>query len=96
MLELKSISFTVSSAAEQAEKGILDDVSLTVGDNQFVVITGPNGGGKSTLAKIIMGIERPTAGRILFDGQDITDCRSPSAPSWASPTPFSSRCASRA
>ena len=73
MLELKSISFTVSSAAEQAEKGILDDVSLTVGDNQFVVITGPNGGGKSTLAKIIMGIERPTAGRILFDGQDITD-----------------------
>ncbi len=72
MLELKSISFTVSSAAEQAEKGILDDVSLTVGDNQFVVITGPNGGGKSTLAKIIMGIERPTAGRILFDGQDIT------------------------
>ena len=42
-------------------------------DGKFVVITGPNGGGKSTTAKLIMGIERPTGGRILFDGQDITD-----------------------
>ena len=72
MLELKSISFTVSSAAEQAEKGILDDVSLTVGDNQFVVITGPNGGGKTTLAKTIMGLVKPTGGQILWNGTDIT------------------------
>lgn len=55
------------------EIGILKDVSLTLEDNQFVVITGPNGGGKSTLAKIIAGIEKPTSGQILFDGQDITD-----------------------
>ena len=69
MLELKHISFRVEDGGN---KDILDDISLTVGDNRFVVITGPNGGGKSTLAKIIMGIEKPTAGQILFEGQDIT------------------------
>jgi Fe-S cluster assembly ATP-binding protein len=69
MLELKHISFRVEDGGN---KDILDDISLTVGDNRFVVITGPNGGGKSTLAKIIMGIEQPTAGQILFEGQDIT------------------------
>ena len=46
---------------------------MTIADNQFTVITGPNGGGKSTLAKIIMGIEKPTSGQILFDGEDITE-----------------------
>ena len=51
----------------------LKDISLTVGENKFVVITGPNGGGKSTLAKMIMGIEKPRSGKILFDGQDITE-----------------------
>ena len=72
MLELKNISFRVENDARNPDRDILDDVSLTVGDNRFVVITGPNGGGKSTLAKIIMGVERPTAGSIFFDGQDIT------------------------
>lgn len=71
MLELKNISFNVSE--ERDKKEILKDISLRVDENKFVVITGPNGGGKSTLAKIIAGIETPTSGRILFDGQDITD-----------------------
>ena len=74
MLELKNISFQVPDEKTRNTKeiGILKDVSLTLEDNQFVVITGPNGGGKSTLAKIIAGIEKPTSGQILFDGQDIT------------------------
>jgi Fe-S cluster assembly ATP-binding protein len=71
MLELKNISFNVSD--EKGEKDILKDISLTVEDGKFLVITGPNGGGKSTLAKVIMGIEKPTGGQILWNGQDITN-----------------------
>lgn len=71
MLKLQNISFHVSD--ETDEKGILKDVSFTLKDHKFVAITGPNGGGKSTLAKIIAGIEKPTSGRILLDGEDITD-----------------------
>lgn len=71
MLELQNLSFGVE--AGQGKKEILKDISLTVGDNKFVVITGPNGGGKSTLAKVIMGIEQPTSGKILLDGVDITN-----------------------
>ncbi len=71
MLEMRNLSFGVDDS--QGKKEILKDVSLTVGDNKFVVITGPNGGGKSTLAKLIMGIEKPNSGQILFDGQDITE-----------------------
>ena len=71
MLTLENLSFDVND--EKGEIGIIKDISFTVGDGKFVVITGPNGGGKSTTAKLIMGIERPTGGRILFDGQDITD-----------------------
>lgn len=71
MLELKNISFNV--ADEKGEKDIITDVSLTLEDGKFLVITGPNGGGKSTLAKLIMGIEKPTGGKILWNGQDITD-----------------------
>lgn len=70
MLELKHVSFDV--ADEKGQKEILRDIDLTIGDHKFIAITGPNGGGKSTLAKLITGIERPTAGQILFDGQDIT------------------------
>ena len=70
MLELKHLSFAV--AEESAEKEIVRDISLTVPDGKFVVITGPNGGGKSTLAKLIAGIEAPTSGQILFRGEDIT------------------------
>ncbi|MBR4287663.1 MAG: ATP-binding cassette domain-containing protein [Clostridia bacterium] len=71
MLELKNISFNV--ADEKGEKDIITDVSLTVEDGKFLVITGPNGGGKSTLAKLIMGIEKPTGGQIIWNGTDITD-----------------------
>ena len=67
MLELKNISFDVPG------KQILRDVSLTVERGKFTVITGPNGGGKSSLAKIIMGIEKPSAGQIFLNGEDITD-----------------------
>lgn len=73
MLELKNISFSVGDENNRQEKGILKNVNLTVDTDSFVVITGPNGGGKSTLAKIIMGIEQPTEGKILFKGQDITN-----------------------
>ncbi len=70
MLELKNISYTVTD--ERGEKQILKDINLTL-DERFVAFTGPNGGGKSTLAKVIAGILQPTAGRIYFDGEDITD-----------------------
>ena len=67
MLELKNISFCAD-----AEKEILKNINLTVQDGEFLVITGPNGGGKSTLAKIIAGIEAPDTGSIVFNGKDIT------------------------
>lgn len=70
MLELKHVSFSVNDTDE--EKEIVRDLSLKVEDRKFVVITGPNGGGKSTLAKLIAGIEMPTEGQILLDGEDIT------------------------
>ncbi len=67
MLELKNLSFTV-----EGEKEILSGIDLIIPENKFVVITGPNGGGKSTLAKIIAGVILPTAGTIELDGEDIT------------------------
>jgi Fe-S cluster assembly ATP-binding protein len=74
MLELQHIVFDVpTSEGSRETKRIIDDVSLTIEDDKFVVITGPNGGGKSTLAKLIMGTETPTSGKIVFNGQDITD-----------------------
>ena len=71
MLELKNIPFSVEENGKTLD--ILKDINLTIDDNKFVAITGPNGGGKSTLAKIIAGIKQPTSGQILFNGQDITD-----------------------
>lgn len=68
MLELIDISVGVGG-----NKEILKNVSLTVPDDSFTVITGPNGGGKSTLAKVIAGIMRPSEGRIFLDGLDISD-----------------------
>lgn len=75
MLELKNISFEVEGAGDKngAPLEIIKDLSLTVEDDRFTVITGPNGGGKSTLAKLIMGVEVPTSGQIIFDGMDITN-----------------------
>ncbi len=76
MLELQNLSFQVSDEdAESREnfKEIIKDINLTLHDHTFTAITGPNGGGKSTLAKLIMGIERPTSGRIVWNGTDITE-----------------------
>lgn len=70
MLELKNVCF--SAAVENGRKDIINDVSLKI-DEGFVAITGPNGGGKSTLAKLIAGIYIPTSGQILFNGVDITN-----------------------
>lgn len=70
MLELKNVSYLVED--EQGKKQILQRINLRLGE-RFVAFTGPNGGGKSTLAKVIAGIIRPTEGRIYFDGRDITD-----------------------
>lgn len=70
MLELKNISYEVTD--ENKTKQILKNVSVTF-DERFTAITGPNGGGKSTMAKLIAGIIQPTEGRIYLDGEDITD-----------------------
>ena len=70
MLELRNISYRVNN--ELGEKQILKDINLTL-DERFVAFTGPNGGGKSTLAKVIAGIIKPTTGKIYLDGEDITD-----------------------
>ena len=71
MLELRNIRCEVDD--EGGRVGILEDVSFAVPEGRFTVITGPNGGGKSTLAKVIAGVMKPTGGQILFDGRDITD-----------------------
>lgn len=71
MLKLENVSFKVGVDGSDLE--IIDNITLEIPDGAFTVITGPNGGGKSTLARLIMGIEKPTSGRILFNGEDITN-----------------------
>jgi len=71
MLELKNVCFKVNSNGQ--EKNIIRDITLTIPDEKLVVITGPNGGGKSTLARLIAGIEKPTSGKIILNGEDITE-----------------------
>ena len=70
MLELKDITYDVEE--EGAEKEIIRGISLTIPDDKLIVVTGPNGGGKSTLARIIAGIAAPTSGKIYLNGEDIT------------------------
>ena len=71
MLELKNISYHVSD--EKGRNDILNDISITIPDNRLVVFTGPNGGGKTTLAKTIMGLVRQNEGTILWNGEDVTE-----------------------
>ncbi len=71
MLEIKNISFEVD--ADGKNKEIIHDISLVIPDGRLTVITGPNGGGKSTLARLIAGIEKPDSGSIILNGTDITD-----------------------
>lgn len=73
MLELQNVSWSVQNDASTENIDIIDNISLKLDDNKLYVITGPNGGGKSTLAKLMMGIIKPTSGKILFNGIDITD-----------------------
>ena len=70
MLQAEHLSYNITEEGRQSE--ILTDVSFTVEDGEMLVITGPNGGGKSTLAKLLMGINEATGGKIILDGQDIT------------------------
>ena len=70
MLKINHLSYRVQDEAGAAE--ILRDVNLTIADKRFVVVTGPNGGGKTTLARAIMGINPATSGSIVWNGQDIT------------------------
>ena len=93
MLTLENLSFGVQE--ERKEKEIIHNLDLTVGDHKFVVITGPNGGGKSTLAKLIAGIERPSGGRICWMGRISRKRILQREPTWASATLFSSQCALR-
>lgn len=71
MLEVKNLSFSVKD--DSSELDIINDLSFTLNDGELLVVTGPNGGGKSTLARLVMGIAQPTSGQIVFDDTDITN-----------------------
>ena len=71
MLEVRNLVF--HPLDNGVEKSIIEDISFTVEDGEMLVITGPNGGGKSTMAKLLMGIESLDSGHIIMDGVDITD-----------------------
>ena len=67
MLELQNIKWKVSDGTE-----IIKNINVEIPTGKLVVITGPNGGGKTSLAKLITGLEKPTSGSIILDGEDIT------------------------
>lgn len=71
MLEVKNLTFKVKDE-NGIERNIVNDISFNVNDGEMIVITGPNGGGKSTLAKVLMGIEEADSGQIILDGEDIS------------------------
>ena len=71
MLQVKNLSYEVIENGQKLR--IIDDISFDVADGEMLVITGPNGGGKSTMASLLMGIKPQTSGQIILDGEDITD-----------------------
>ncbi len=71
MLKVENLAFSVNENG--TDRNILSDVSFDVQRGEMLVITGPNGGGKSTLAKVLMGIEKADSGKVILDGEDITD-----------------------
>ena len=71
MLQVKNLSYEVVENGQKLK--IIDDISFDVADGELLVITGPNGGGKSTMASLLMGIKPQTAGQIILDGEDITN-----------------------
>ena len=70
MLEVKHLTYEVMENG--AKRRLVDDVSFSVKDGEMLVITGPNGGGKSTIAKLLMGIEKADGGEILLDGRNLS------------------------
>ena len=70
MLEVRNLTFKVNENG--IERSIVKNISFEVADGEMLVITGPNGGGKSSLAKVLMGIESADEGQIILDGEDIT------------------------
>jgi ABC-type antimicrobial peptide transport system, ATPase component len=70
MIQLRNVTKTVRSGAEDLT--ILSDVSLEIPDGRFVALTGASGSGKSTLLGLLAGLDSPTSGSILVDGDDIT------------------------
>lgn len=72
MLELRSVSLTLANGNGEA-KEVLHQINFKLEPGKFYTITGPNGGGKTSLAKLIMGVYKPTAGRIYYKGEDITE-----------------------
>lgn len=95
MLELKNLSYCVRNE-DGTDLTILNNISLTIEDNKLVVFTGPNGGGKTTLARAIMGLIRPTSGQIFTTAGTSRIWASPSAPALVFAMVSSSRPASRA
>ena len=93
MLELKGLTYQVGDNGGQTD--ILRGIDLTIQDNAFVVITGPNGGGKTTLAKTIMAWSSPQGDRSSGTAPTSPPCPSRNGPSWASAMGFSSPPGSR-
>lgn len=69
MLQLEQVKWDLPDGTP-----LIQGIDLTIPDKKMIVITGPNGGGKTTLVKLIAGILTPSSGKILLDGEDITEC----------------------